>query len=249
MFATSAHLLSRLRDAVPQLAVFLDGIHIDTGLEIGSLMIKPVQRLPRYELFLQRLEKHTTGSRRVAQTRRKFVAMIHAVNAAASSTRGLEQLQWDQDGFDGHINLVAPHRTLISQTEVKLVTDTVATFWTGGSKRVIASVLCILCNDVVVFATKLSTGGPLRLDSCVALVGARITDLNEGGDQVGHAFRIEGSDSTTKTVLCSGASSKRCLLESFREALCQADRNRCVSQQETEQLQMVVQTDLTLVQP
>ncbi|KMS65320.1 hypothetical protein BVRB_037180, partial [Beta vulgaris subsp. vulgaris] len=86
MFASSTQLLTRLRPAVPAFNSLLEGIRMETDREISSLLILPVQRLPRYALFLDRIEQHTPGSRRVVKAKKAITELIHDINAISSAT-------------------------------------------------------------------------------------------------------------------------------------------------------------------
>ncbi|CEO94919.1 DH domain-containing protein [Plasmodiophora brassicae] len=236
-FGTSAQLLARLRQSNARFNSQLEEIRSQTGLELNSLMILPVQRLPRYELFLERLQKHAPGSRRVRNACQEFNAMVQQVDASMTLTSPLQELQWDR--FDGRVNLVAPNRTLICVRDVRLVSET-ASFW---HKRVsIIDVVGVLCNDVVVFAAP-QTDRQLRFHSCMSLIGARVTDLVDDGDLV-DAVRLE-TDRQMVTVLCNGPEDKQAWLNSIREALCTADNARRLGADTPQAVENAVALDLT----
>ncbi|XP_075227157.1 rho guanine nucleotide exchange factor 17 isoform X2 [Lycorma delicatula] len=112
--------------AKPAFARFLDAMAREHKgkLALDSLLIMPVQRIPRYELLIQTLLKHTEPNHPdhgpLLDAQREVHALAVRINCTERESLELEQLESLIEGV-GHLN--SPDRTFIRHDLVTMVTS------------------------------------------------------------------------------------------------------------------------------
>ncbi|KAL0585804.1 hypothetical protein ABG067_004527 [Albugo candida] len=130
--------------------------------ELESLLIKPIQRVPRYKLLLERIAKHTNAHHAdhayLQEAVNRVTQAAMQMNATVAAQANLEAIYATQQRFKGHISLIQPNRRLIKSGYLIKV-----------STRRKESVFLHLFNDLLLYSDPLLTGD-FRI--------RRIVDLN-----------------------------------------------------------------------
>ena len=125
-------LLNRLQDRSKQFREFATQAHGKGVEDLSSLLIRPIQRIPRYVLLLNELAKATPdGHADTAHVRRALAKMRRIAGELNESKRSAEALAAVVDLYNRLepksapqiANLVAPHRTLIREGTLVLRSD------------------------------------------------------------------------------------------------------------------------------
>eukprot|EP00020_Sapocribrum_chincoteaguense_P009860 CAMPEP_0170749456 /NCGR_PEP_ID=MMETSP0437-20130122/10405_1 /TAXON_ID=0 /ORGANISM="Sexangularia sp." /LENGTH=625 /DNA_ID=CAMNT_0011088381 /DNA_START=77 /DNA_END=1954 /DNA_ORIENTATION=+ len=125
-------LLNRLQDRSKQFREFAKEAHGKGVEDLSSLLIRPIQRIPRYVLLLNELAKSTPeGHADTAHVRRALAKMRRIASELNESKRSAEALAAVVDLYNRLepksapqiANLVAPHRTLIREGALVLRSD------------------------------------------------------------------------------------------------------------------------------
>uniref|UniRef100_A0A7S0H256 Uncharacterized protein n=1 Tax=Amorphochlora amoebiformis TaxID=1561963 RepID=A0A7S0H256_9EUKA len=92
------------------------------GLNIASLLITPIQRIPRYKLLLTELLKNTADDHLDKKNLEKAITIISAtakhINEAVRAFQNRKEIQQCMDEFVGSENLLEPHRKFIRKGEL-----------------------------------------------------------------------------------------------------------------------------------
>ncbi|CAH1103614.1 unnamed protein product [Psylliodes chrysocephalus] len=93
-------------------------------LALDSLLIKPIQKFPKYELLLQRLIKHTDESHPdhslLLAAQRQVHEQLLKINCTEKEALELEQLREIEGLIDGLIDLAAPERQYLRHDSVTM---------------------------------------------------------------------------------------------------------------------------------
>lgn len=93
-------------------------------LALDSLLIKPIQKFPKYELLLQRLIKHTDESHPDHSLLLAAQRLVHEqllkINCTEKEALELEQLREIEGLIDGLIELAVPERLYIRNDSVSM---------------------------------------------------------------------------------------------------------------------------------
>jgi len=189
--------LEQARKADPALGKFLreqmkrvKGYERD---ELVSLLITPVQRIPRYNLLLRDLLQHTWQGHPdrapLAAAMEKVRATAKVVNDKATEAENQTKVYELQSMMTGKFDaLAAPGRRFVKDGELRLLNP-------DRKKR--RRVYCMLFNDQIV-ASKVETSkwrGTQKLEflTTVPLAGATLVQLrnDSAGDALRNAFSVE----------------------------------------------------------
>jgi len=131
-FTLAQQTLKKLKDEVPAFAEFLEKqtqSHIKGGLSIFDFIIKPVQRVCKYPLFLMELFKHTPQEhpdfvhlRQALQIITKIVTEINETKRFQENQAKLMQIQQSfvqTNWGDEPLNIMHPQRVLVKEGELK----------------------------------------------------------------------------------------------------------------------------------
>jgi len=115
------------------------------GVDASGFLIKPIQRLCKYPLFLGQLKKETTSSHpdyaaicSALDMLSKVVAEANEKKAELDSLKRLANLADIVSGFDRGFTLITPTRRLLQEGQIELVKR-------KGTK----SITYFLCNDLL----------------------------------------------------------------------------------------------------
>ncbi|CAH1964987.1 unnamed protein product [Acanthoscelides obtectus] len=93
-------------------------------LALDSLLIKPIQKFPKYELLLQRLIKHTDESHPdynlLLDAEQKIHDLLVKINCSEKESEGLDQLKEIEGLVDGLLDLVSPERQYLRHDGVTI---------------------------------------------------------------------------------------------------------------------------------
>lgn len=97
-------------------------------LALDSLLIMPVQRIPRYELLIQTLLKHTdechSDARNLIEAQQAVHELAVTINLGQRCARGLSQeLLQIETLIEGLAGLASPDRTFLSHDQVSITTS------------------------------------------------------------------------------------------------------------------------------
>lgn len=99
-------------------------------LALDSLLIMPVQRIPRYELLIQTLLKHTeeshTDARNLVEAQQAVHELALTINLGQRCSRGFSQeLSQIESLIEGLAGLASPDRSFLSHDQVSITTSQV----------------------------------------------------------------------------------------------------------------------------
>jgi Myosin head (motor domain)/RhoGEF domain/FYVE zinc finger/Myosin N-terminal SH3-like domain len=132
------------------------------GLDIGSLLIGPIQRIPRYRLLLSELRKYTPEAHPDYTDLGNAVELVESVakhvNEALRQHENRRFIIRIQESFTGSVTLVAPNRVFVRKGELIRV-----------CRRQNKLYMFFLFNDILIYASKrgwkYSVNRMLSLDS------------------------------------------------------------------------------------
>lgn len=164
--------IKSLTETNSEFAKFLAGIRsnpIFKGSDLGSLMIRPVQRIPRYELLLKELLVSTPTFHHDYKSLKECVDMIQSIAEELNLNRSLWEshivLNSIHMGFpmisdstlklkDGEINHDLKHRRLVKKGKIKLKKDVLEKEWTVHTIH--------LFTDIILIKEEVKQGSPSR---------------------------------------------------------------------------------------
>mmetsp|Transcript_8252 Transcript_8252/g.20273 ORF Transcript_8252/g.20273 Transcript_8252/m.20273 type:complete len:1855 (+) Transcript_8252:338-5902(+) len=92
------------------------------GLNLASLLITPIQRIPRYKLLLNELYKNTEDEHKDKSNLEKAIKIVSAtakhINDAVRGFQNRKEIQQVMDELMGNENLLEPHRRFIRKGEL-----------------------------------------------------------------------------------------------------------------------------------
>eukprot|EP00468_Gymnochlora_sp_CCMP2014_P009506 CAMPEP_0167755814 /NCGR_PEP_ID=MMETSP0110_2-20121227/9033_1 /TAXON_ID=629695 /ORGANISM="Gymnochlora sp., Strain CCMP2014" /LENGTH=1105 /DNA_ID=CAMNT_0007641843 /DNA_START=8 /DNA_END=3325 /DNA_ORIENTATION=- len=161
-----------------------------TSQPLASLLIEPIQRIPRYRLLLEELIKNTHHTDKSYQKLVNVLLAIRGVaekvNKSVLSRIEAEKLKEIQSRFGGAVDIVAPHRKFIMSQSMKKVTK-------GGNpvKRVffLFSDLLIYGSDDVTFSNSLRLRQRMPIDKSFLVSDV----LHFGNRQSAHLLYVSSS--------------------------------------------------------
>lgn len=183
--------------------------------ELVSLLITPVQRIPRYNLLLRDLLKHTWATHpdhgQLAAAMEKVRATAKVVNDKASEAENQTKVYALQSMMTGKFEaLAAPGRRFVKDGELRLL---------DAAKKKRRRVYCMLFNDQIV-CSKMETSkwrGTQKFEflTLVPLAGATLVQLRSdpSGNSLQNAFSVE----TRKAKVLLQADSDKVRQEWVRE--------------------------------
>ncbi|KAL1493208.1 hypothetical protein ABEB36_011305 [Hypothenemus hampei] len=151
----SRDIIKHIQNTKPQFAKFLEGaLKLNNRkLPLDSLLIRPIQRFPKYELLLQRLVKHTTPDHPDFEHLTKALGVVHdqllLINCTEKEALDIEQLRELESLIEGAVDLVAIERQLIRN-------DMVVMSSSGGPKK--DRVLFLLTDLLLITGVKRRSG-------------------------------------------------------------------------------------------
>ena len=147
--ANADKILRQCKKKIPAFAKFLEESEIKTnGIRLESILIEPVQRLPRYKMLLERLLKYTDQTHPDYQRIQSCVVNISEVNrknndgvAAKENQIKVLDVQQRLDSFPE--DLVQPHRTFVREG-----------YLTKQCKRALKRYYFLLFSDILIYGIK-----------------------------------------------------------------------------------------------
>jgi RhoGEF domain/Putative GTPase activating protein for Arf/PH domain/IQ calmodulin-binding motif len=151
-YNTAVGAIIELRKSSPSVAqVLADGATRNGGLDIGSFMILPVQRIPRYVMLLSDLFKYTAPDhadyedlRKALATMRDVAAYVNERKAAAENMYTVLKIQDQLTGFKSDDTLAQAHRRFVREGPLASVDES------SGEKK---QRYCFLFNDLMLVTT------------------------------------------------------------------------------------------------
>lgn len=236
-------LLHRLQSSIPEFDEMLESISMSGGCTAGACLILPVQRLPRYILFMERLCSHAPNVAGIARLNTKFSKLLTRLNQDAGGAEDVVSLQWKE--FEGHVNLVSARRRILKRGELRrFVGKTGAPF--GFGRPTSARFEIVLLSDVLLAAARqgVKSDAPLKLRGVFPLHGAELDDIGDT-DEMSHAFNVT-SCGEVMTLFASSATEKAAWLDAITDAIADANADALFRGGDAQQLQLTVSTDLTV---
>ncbi|OHS94723.1 hypothetical protein TRFO_39071 [Tritrichomonas foetus] len=137
------------------------------GRDLLTFLITPVQRLPRYLLFLKQLIEHTPKSHpdaiRLQRASESINSMTHQIDISSKKAQNLTELLKIQQKIKNDFAILSPSRTIVSRSVVKIDEDLNGSF--------------IICNDIVVLMKTSKKGSDVLFD--VPIDGFSYSLINE----------------------------------------------------------------------
>jgi hypothetical protein len=119
-YDASAAKLRHLDATRPSFTAAVDRLQSDSrtmGHDLKSLLIMPVQRIPRYNLLLNELTKHTPpdarGAAELSEACEAVAKIADEINARIADHQNRERIRDVQSQFRGCPDLVLPHRRFV----------------------------------------------------------------------------------------------------------------------------------------
>ncbi|KAJ3196726.1 cytochrome c oxidase subunit 1 [Irineochytrium annulatum] len=178
---------------------------ITRNLDLGSFLIKPIQRICKYPLLIKEIIKYTDEDHRdyavLLQALDTIQNILQVVNNGARSAESVRKIVEIQTNFVDKINLVAPSRYFIREETVHLMARDIR-----KPRRL------FLFNDLIMLARK-DWRDKYHLIEQSSLRNCRVSDVSEEGDQ-GSLFEIEilPAGATAASPMSPGPPMKRFLL-------------------------------------
>ncbi|KAL6079981.1 Transcription initiation factor TFIID subunit 15b [Balamuthia mandrillaris] len=179
-------------------------------LDLASLLIQPVQRLPRYELLLRELIKYTETTHvdyhNLCEAMEKVKELNGFVNErkrAQDNRNRILRLQNNTENMP--LVLVKPHRVLVKEGDI--------TGWSSVDTHRRKSHVCLF-NDLAVRLRKKSEDR-FEYEESISFVGLELSDTVAGETNAFVLKRPEG----IWAFLCSSPEEKKLWLEEFRQTL------------------------------
>lgn len=158
-------------------------------LDLSSLLIMPVQRLPRYVLLLRELRKFAPSDRHqgIDQAIERVEAICQRINQAQSEAERLHsitllqrRLKWPAASSSSSSpipDLFAPSRKLLREDDVKIVDDEQSSTASVSSPHSIARLL--LFNDALLITSSTSSSGSAYVLCWAPLSSTQILPVNQ----------------------------------------------------------------------
>ncbi|KYR01923.1 pleckstrin (PH) domain-containing protein [Tieghemostelium lacteum] len=189
-YSNSIQTLSRIKLQSPQFASWLRVREKDPRcklLDLPSLLIAPIQKVPRYILLLDALAKAThpdhADQKRCIQASNLLKNVVQVVNDGINEDQNRKKLIALQSVFDNHIKflgplsyptLVEPHRKLIKEGKLQKK---------SFRNQSLQSRMVYLCNDILITVTSLpvfiQSKSISKVDKIIPLVSASTVFDNE----------------------------------------------------------------------
>jgi hypothetical protein len=169
-------LLGRLQASHPKFRAFIanrKSIQTSKNLDLPSLLIMPVQRLPRVILLLQELKKNTPDNHPDSAPLNKAIDIVKNVvdsmNNTIKAAENTSKILSIQQNFGDNFVLLAPARFFLREGPVVIV-NVVA------NKR--ANGYMFLFNDMMLLSRRAMLYNNLILDAQIYLVSATVSDAD-----------------------------------------------------------------------
>jgi len=194
----------------------------ESGLDLMSFLIMPVQRLPRYVMLLQTLKKHSPDVKigMMEEALQKISEIVEQLNAGKRAVEQQAKLLELSDKITNfHGALIVPHRTLIREGELQEITGSKKK--KGGGYKFTERRL-FLFSDILLWTKGTSFKGVISLSAATA----NAVDVSKKADNsvfVGQdptdGFIFEVSSSQQYIAIYTSSASER---ETWVSALCDA---------------------------
>eukprot|EP01114_Cavostelium_apophysatum_P005323 TRINITY_DN1615_c1_g2_i1.p1 TRINITY_DN1615_c1_g2~~TRINITY_DN1615_c1_g2_i1.p1 ORF type:complete len:637 (-),score=180.86 TRINITY_DN1615_c1_g2_i1:36-1946(-) len=191
------------------------------GLNLGSFLIKPIQRICKYPLLLRELIKHTEGDNRDSQNLKIAAEKIEEVVGTINERKRQDEnnakiLELQNTHENGEkLNLVSPGRKYIREGIIGELKDY------GSAKGTrITEAKYFLFNDLLI-RSKPSRGGKLVCKLMIPIEHLLIEDFEEGPSSVlGNVFEVTHKEKNSKhTLFASNKDEKNSWLDALRQLL------------------------------
>eukprot|EP01091_Cochliopodium_minus_P011122 TRINITY_DN3094_c0_g1_i2.p1 TRINITY_DN3094_c0_g1~~TRINITY_DN3094_c0_g1_i2.p1 ORF type:complete len:1443 (+),score=516.66 TRINITY_DN3094_c0_g1_i2:125-4330(+) len=179
--------------------------------ELRSLLITPVQRIPRYKLLLQDLVKRTDENHPdigpLTKSLDEMSIVATEINEAIRNAENTQKIIQIQQLFITFVDLVAPHRKFVKEGMMQKICRKARkerTFW--------------LFNDMVVYGAPV-IGGKFIVSEHLFLDKLRIHDIvDDVNKNLVNAYKIS-TDKKTFVVITENATLKKEWMETFETTL------------------------------
>jgi len=195
-----------------QLSGLLDACAASVGNKtIGSFLIMPVQRLPRYQMLLQTLMKYTPQHHvdytTLSLAFQKILDITAYLDEREQEYENVSKVLAVQDKCSGVQNLALPHR--------KFVKEGSFTEWRGGNKKMRYG---FLFNDLLL-VTKISKDGKRYTVLMKVLVSSIVLVDMQSKGAMEHAlgFHVKTSESLTKLTISFSSEEEK---EAWKSTIC-----------------------------
>jgi RhoGEF domain len=165
--------LQLLIKARPDFCKFVNAMEahpLSLGQKLSSLLVMPIQRVPRYVLLLSQLEKYSTHSHLPRNSLTKAVELVRGV--ASSLGESLARFQNQAKVSDIQASLVPPPEpTLVASHREFVLSGELEKVCKFNRKKMY---FCVLLSDVFLYASTLATLGgrqTYKLHHLITLVG------------------------------------------------------------------------------
>jgi len=175
------------------------------GLNLASLLITPIQRIPRYKLLLAELHRNTPATHPDYAGLEKALDQVGDVamhiNEAVKKQAHRNEVVRIQELFGGSVDLVSPSRRFLKQgplTKVCRASDRKYEFF--------------LFNDLLLYSSKPSMGSKYKLHRKIDINGSFfVEDLRDGVNR----FQIRSSDKSFVVIADDAADKDKWLSDLF----------------------------------
>eukprot|EP01104_Vermistella_antarctica_P015541 TRINITY_DN5129_c0_g1_i1.p1 TRINITY_DN5129_c0_g1~~TRINITY_DN5129_c0_g1_i1.p1 ORF type:complete len:1242 (+),score=228.75 TRINITY_DN5129_c0_g1_i1:255-3980(+) len=190
------------------------------GLDLCSLLIQPVQRIPRYQMLLQELHKKTADDHPDKPSLATAIELIKEV--AQHVNQSIRRAEQGQSFFRLNFRddteasrLVAPHRHLLKDGHIQI--DSGRSVWLKWmDSATLEKPYFLLFDDVFVFAQKATIDESLRIECLFEL---RLLWLPETpGNAHKNAFIVVGPD-VTLNLKANNAEDKTAWLKAIQDGV------------------------------
>ena len=134
------------------------------GEKFSSFLIQPVQRLPRYRLLLETLQKYTEESHpdhlALETAIQKVSGVLTRLNEEIATRQLREQVVVIQDKFTSDVELVAPGRNFLKEGSLLKLSNK----WGLHQEKYF-----VLFNDILVYGRRAITNGKIASNKTVSL--------------------------------------------------------------------------------
>lgn len=192
-YHSSSSVLQKLLDINSDFRDFIAISEFCVETTLQSLLITPVQRIPRYLLLLESLVKATGDNEDIPNLTAAKNAIEDVANHINSSIKLAEArakvIQIQNRVFRNRVMLVTPHRYFIKEGEMKKAFNKHG-FWNGKLKRY----KFFLFNDVLIYSSLPSaTHQTSELKHMLPILGMRISVLDDDPN-MSHSFQIHNKE-------------------------------------------------------
>jgi len=181
------------------------------GLSLCSFLIKPVQRLCKYPLFLRELLKNTPSTHpdyeKLIDAKERIEKVVEAVNEGKKIFEAQQKVLEIQSNIDGVVDLLSPARIFLQQGTLLVSTP---------QEKQLTELMVYLFSDLIILARKKKENKLLLLTASkefilkyqVPLESARVILCAEW-DVYKHIFQIQTKNKTfTLSSINQGESQK-----------------------------------------